>query len=42
MMYSGLMSYSQMIADAIKAEESEKAFNNLLAALRESDGEDGE
>jgi dihydrodipicolinate synthase/N-acetylneuraminate lyase len=41
MMYSGLASYSQMIDDAIKAEESEKAFNDLLAALRESDGEDG-
>lgn len=42
MMYSGLISYSQMIAETIKAMESEKAFNDLLAALRESDGEDGE
>lgn len=42
MMYSGLASYSQMIAEAIKAKESEEAFNDLLAALRESDGEDGE
>jgi len=42
MMYSGLISYSQMIAETIKAMESEKAFNDLLAALQESDGEDGE
>jgi len=42
MMYSGLVSYSQMIAETIKAKESEKAFNDLLAALQESDGEDGE
>ena len=42
MMYSGLMSYSMWIENEIKAMESKKALDDLLAMFCESDGEDGE
>ncbi len=42
MIYSGLASFSMAIHDDFKARESKKALDDLFAALRESDGEDGE
>lgn len=42
MMYSGLISFSMGIEEEIRAMESKKALDDLLAMFCESEGEDGE